>query len=237
MDSQTVVKALHEVDPGFVELCDALFGKAVDATDVWEFMYTPQGVHKMSPGMSDLHIPGTIKASKGVLIPKPLANGAPKPVQAATVPPTKKQTVIKDESGIEVVWTGEFAKRDAPKRQAFGWASVVEVGGVPIVDLQGDVILPEDIEKAAYTFVDKSRVGGDQHARDEFDQPMKAGHLIESFVSTPEKIEKMSLPADFPVGWWVGFQYDEGPTWDDIEKGIKTGFSIHGRGKRMPLGV
>jgi hypothetical protein len=238
MDSRTVVKALHEVDPGFVALCDTLFGKQVDAADVWGFLYTPEGISKMSPGMSDLHVPQAIKAAKGVLVPKPLTNGMPKPVGAkATVPKKPNQAIVKDEDGLEVVWTGEFAKTDAPKRQAFGWASVVEVAGVPVVDLQGDVILPEDIEKAAYTFVQKSRVGGTQHERDELDQPVQAGHMIESFVSTAEKIEKMHLPDDFPIGWWVGFQYDEGKTWDDIEKGLKTGFSIHGRGKRSPIGV
>ena len=42
-DSQTVVKALVEVDPGFTQLCETLFGKAVDAAEVWEWLYTPEG--------------------------------------------------------------------------------------------------------------------------------------------------------------------------------------------------
>jgi hypothetical protein len=241
VDSTVVVKALHEVDPGFVALCDTLFGKAVDPADVWEFMYTPQGVSKMTPGASDLHVPQALKAARGMLVPKPLSNGVPKPPGAKSAMPKKKAQgpstmgVIKDESGVEVVWTGEFSKADPEKRQAFGWASVVEIGGVPIVDIQGDDITPEDIEKAAYVYVEKSRVGGTQHERDELDQPVQAGHLIESFVSTPEKIEKMGLPADFPVGWWVGFQYGDNETWQDIKSGRKTGFSIHGRGKRMPV--
>jgi hypothetical protein len=253
MDSQSVVKALVEVDPGFVQLCETLFGKAVDAAEVWGFLYTPQGVAKMSPGASDLHAMGTIsKPAKGILVPKP-------PIAAAAaVPPATAQAIAgkkpaqaaatgvgKADDEVDVVWSGEFAKADPRKRQAFGWASVVEVNGSPIVDLQGDVISPEDLEEAAYAYVEKSRVGGDQHQRDYDGGPLRAGHLIESVVYTDAKYEALAKAANLPVetfadaprGWWTGFQYGPGSTWDDIEAGRKTGFSIHGRGKRMPVGV
>ena len=39
---------------------------------------------------------------------------------------------------VDVVWDGEIAKADVDKQQLFGWASVVEVDGEPVVDLQGD---------------------------------------------------------------------------------------------------
>jgi len=244
VDSEAVVKALVEVDPGFVALCDTLFGKAVDATDVWAFLYTPEGVRKMSPGASDVSVPnGLSKPNRGVLVPKVSNAPAPsKPPLVATGTPTKKPSSIltgvgKADDECDVVWAGEFSKFDTAKRQAFGWASVVEIDGAPIVDLQGDFITPDDIEDAAYAFVQKSRIGGTQHARDEWDRPIQAGTLIESMVFTPEKIAKMGLPAEFPVGWWTGFQYEPGETWDDIAKGAKTGFSVHGRGKRMPVSI
>src|SRR5207342_3849263 len=98
MDSRTVVKALHEVDPGFVALCDTLFGKQVDAADVWEFIYTPDGISKMSPGMSDLHVPTAIKAAKGILVPKPIQAAGPKPLVAKVTAPKKPNPMIaKDE--------------------------------------------------------------------------------------------------------------------------------------------
>jgi hypothetical protein len=255
MDSQRVVKALYEVDPGFVELCKTLYGPAVDAQEIWEFLYTPDGVSKMSPGSADLGVMrGLAKPARGILVPK--TTNAPMPGKPPLVAQTKPTGVKPnkpvstgvgkaDEDSVDVVWSGEFAKRDSVKRQAFGWASVVELNGEPVIDLQGDVVTPDDHEDAAYSYVETSRVGGTQHERDEFDQAVKAGHLIESKVWTDEKYDAFAKsigvdPSFFdhaPRGWEVGFQYEEGPTWDDIEKGLKTGFSIHGRGKRIPLGV
>jgi hypothetical protein len=257
-DSRTVVKALVEVDPGFVQLCETLFGKAVDAAEVWGWLYTPDGIAaapagkvSKAPDQADLHAMGTItKPAKGVLVPKPPA------VPVAPVPPASAQVIAgkkpanpvatgvgKRDDEVDLVWSGEFAKADPRKRQAFGWASVVEVNGSPIVDLQGDLISPEDLETAAYAYVEKSRIGGDQHARDFDGGPLRAGHLIESVVYTDDKYEALAKAAnlgpevfeDAPRGWWVGFQYPSGSTWDDIESGRKTGFSVHGRGKRIPV--
>lgn len=252
VDSQRVVKALVEVDPGFIALCETLFGKAVDAVEVWDFLYTPTGVAKMSPGASDVSVPGGLKApARGVLVPKvtnaPMPGKPPLVARGVSAKAAKVVTGVgkADEDGVDVVWAGEFSKFNSPKRQAFGWASVVEIGGQPVVDLQGDLITPDDLEEAAYAYVTKSRVGGTQHARDEFDRPIQAGHLIESMVYTDAKYEALaksmnvapSVFDDAPRGWWTGFQYSEGETWDDIEKGRKTGFSVHGRGKRIPVGV
>jgi hypothetical protein len=99
------------------------------------------------------------------------------------------------------------------------------------------------MEDAAYTFVRKSRVGGTQHARDESGDPVKAGELIESIAFTDEKYEALAKSwgmdpeefADKPRAWWVGFQYDDQATWDDIKARRKTGFSVHGVGKRVPV--
>lgn len=247
---ERVTKALHEVDPGFVALCDTLYGPGVDADDVWALAFGPGDVMKMSPGPSDVSVPAPIsKPRRGVLVPKPPANGAatPRPAVAAPTPPPQpmmptttattgvRKDALVDEDSFSVVWSGEFSKTDDERRQAFGWASVVEVNGEPVIDLQGDWITPDELEKAAYNYVRKSRVGGTQHARDEMDSPVHAGDMIESFVVTPEKIEKMGLPPSTPVGWWVGFQYHDDATWDDIKSGRKTGFSVHGKGKRVPV--
>lgn len=259
MDSELVVKALHEVDPGFTALCETLYGPGVDAEAAWTYLYGPAGVSKMSPGPSDVSVPSPIsKPGKGVLVPKMPPNGAAAPAPRA-VPPPAAPTPVKatppaamgvrkdvehwedleavDDGAYEVVWSGEFSKRDDERRQAFGYASVVEVDGTPVIDLQGDWITPAELEKAAYAFVQKSRVGGSQHARGDDGGPLHAGDMIESFVITDEKVEKMGLPEDTPRGWWVGFQYHDDATWDDIKSGRKTGFSVHGRGKRVPVEI
>lgn len=234
MDSQSVVKALHEVDPGFVELCKTLFGDAVHADEVWEYLYHPDGISKMSPGSSDVHVN---RAGRGKLIPRERTPQIPRKIN----PRMKDGTIIdntdamsKSEDGFDITWAGEFAKADEDKRQVFGWASVVEVDGKPIVDRQGDWISPDEMEKAAYQYVLNSRKGGHQHKRDG-DQPFHAGDMIESFVMTPEKISKMGLPEETPVGWWVGYKIHDEDAWQKVKKGEVTGFSIHGRGKRKEM--
>lgn len=133
----------------------------------------------------------------------------------------------------EILWEGEFSKVDTDKRQVFGWASIVKKDGEDIVDLQGDYIDIDEIEKSAYDYVIKSRKGGNQHAR-AGEEPLHVSDMIESFIVTPEKIEKMGLPEDTPLGWWVGFKVNDDETWAQVKEGKRTGFSIHGRGRRVP---
>lgn len=135
---------------------------------------------------------------------------------------------------FDVVWRGEISKVDADRQQVFGWASIVEVDGAPVVDLQGDYISVEEIEKSAYSYVQKSRKGGNMHARDGAD-PHHVSDMIESFVVTPEKKEKMGLPDSVPTGWWVGYQVHDAETWDLVKSGKRTGFSIHGSGTRKAI--
>jgi hypothetical protein len=223
MDSYQAVTALHEVDPGFVELCKTLFGSTVHAEDVWEMLYTPHGISKMSPDPADLSTKGG-SAKRGKL----------KRIVVNRGTDNTMASVEKSDNDFDITWAGEFAKADEDKRQVFGWASIVEVDGQPVVDRQGDWISPDEIEKAAYDYVLKSRKGGHQHKRDG-DQPFHAGDMIESFVMTPEKIEKMGLPDSTPVGWWVGYKIHDDEAWDKVKKGEVTGFSIHGRGKRKEV--
>ena len=152
-----------------------------------------------------------------------------KPAMAATAP--KEETSVKKSD--DITWTGEISKRDDEKRQVFGWCSVTEINGQPVVDLQNDYWPLEDIENAAYTYVIKSRKGGDMHKRDG-DNPLHTADLVESFVVTPEKLEKMGLdPNALPHGWWVGFKVNDDAQWEMVKKNERTGFSVHGSGRRV----
>lgn len=214
MNSFNVVKALSSVDPGFVQLCETLFGDSVHPEAIWGQVY---GVGKSMPDPADVST---------------FSSPAPRRRRGRLV---ERKAALEKSDAESVVWSGEFAKTDEKKRQVFGWASVVSVNGEPVADRQGDVMDPEDIEKAAYQYVMHSRTGGHQHRRTDDDRPFKASDMIESFVVTPEKIEKMGLPASTPCGWWVGFKVHDDEAWGKIEKGEVTGFSIHGRGKRRML--
>lgn len=141
------------------------------------------------------------------------------------------EPVSKSVEEVELTWTGEIAKANLDKQQLFGWASVIEVNGEPIIDLQGDRISADEMEKSAYEYVVKSRKGGDMHLRDEW-EPIQKSEMIESFMVTPEKREAMGLPSSVPTGWWVGFQVNDPDVWSKVKSGERTGFSIHGRGRR-----
>lgn len=242
MDSRTAVSKLLEVDPQFVELCKALFGDGLDPEAVWAYMYTPNGaasvpVVKMNPAPSDIATKGRQLLKTGKRIAGPLASGTTAGVIANQLPQrgskVKKSSPDKsDKDSFEI--SVEFAKTENDKHQVFGWASVVKMNGQPVIDRQGDWIDPEEIEKAAYAYVEKSRKGGHQHKRDG-DAPFHASNMIESIVFTDEKVEKMGLPDDFPRGWWVGYKVHDEDTWAKVKSGEVTGFSIHGRGKRVEV--
>lgn len=136
-------------------------------------------------------------------------------------------------SSPDITWTGEISKVNADKRQVFGYCTVTSVNGEEVIDLQGDYIPLDEIEKAAYTYVVESRKGGDMHSRDG-EKPLHTSNMIESFIVTPEKLQTMGLPDDaIPHGWWVGFQIEDDKQWDDVKTGKRTAFSIHGAGRRV----
>lgn len=130
----------------------------------------------------------------------------------------------------------EITKINPDRREVFGWASITEMKGEPVFDLQGDYIETSELEKAAYDYVLDSRVGGEMHQRMKKSAPKQVGTLIESFVVTPEKVEKMGLPEGaLPSGWWIGFKVNDDSVWKSVKDQKYTGFSIHGKGVRKQI--
>jgi len=147
----------------------------------------------------------------------------------SAIPPNP--TVAKSDSGM--TWKGEISKVDTDKRQVFGWCSLTSMNGQPVIDLQGDYVPLEEIEKAAYEYVIHSRKGGDMHARDG-EGPKHTADLIESFLVTPEKLKQMGLSDNaLPHGWWIGMKVNDDEQWNLVKSGGRTGFSIHGKGSRI----
>lgn len=125
----------------------------------------------------------------------------------------------------------EIAKIDDERRLVFGWANVsVRKDGEQIVDLQDDMIDPEDLEDAIYAFNLEFRKAGVNHTGGTI------GDLVESFVVTPEKLVAMGLASDaLPIGAWVGFRLDDEDTWQLVKSGTYGCFSIQGRAVREPV--
>lgn len=113
-------------------------------------------------------------------------------------------------------------KKYVPDQQLiFGWASVIEKDGKVIVDKQGDIIGPEELENAAYEFVLISRDHGDMHKR------TSTGKLVESMVFTKEKQEALGVDLG-QVGWWTGFKINDSALWAAHKRGERPEFSIGG---------
>lgn len=143
-----------------------------------------------------------------------------------------KEVKKDDDDEIGIV---DVSKTDEDKRLAFGWAYIThDKDGNLIVDKSGEYVEdPDELEKAAYDYVVKSRQQGDLHQRSMANEVVPVGSMVESMVFTPEKIEKMGLPAgSLPTGWWVGFKVADDETWGAIKRGERKSFSIHGKAKR-----
>lgn len=135
----------------------------------------------------------------------------------------KATTVLKGSVSIH--------KSNDEKRLAFGWANVsITAGGEEIVDWQEDMIDPEELENAAYRFVEFYREGGEMHERG------GCAVLVESVVFTEEKMVAMGIEKGIlPIGWWIGFHVTDDEVWEKIKSGEYSMFSIEGQAERVKV--
>jgi len=128
----------------------------------------------------------------------------------------------------------EFAKRDDDQRIVWGWASVTEEGGRLIADAEGDVIEEPELTNMAHDFVSKSRAGGVLHIRDEKDNVVEIGEVVESAVFTKDMQRALGIDLG-KVGWWIGVKVHSDLIWKMVKDGELKAFSIGGRGVREPI--
>lgn len=137
--------------------------------------------------------------------------------------------------------TANIAKLDEPRGLVYGWASVVATAdGALVEDHQGDLIEPEELEKAAVDFMLHHRATGEMHAGD------TVGQVVESFVSTPDKNVAMLVAGGMdaalakrtadamPVGLWIGVKVPPA-TFAKVKDGTFRMFSIQGTADRVPV--
>jgi hypothetical protein len=200
----------------------------------------PTGNKSAVPGL-----PASGSATPGLpsLQPQKMPTTGMTPTNAANFVATGKAPGLPSMGGSAVGKSWQIdaviSKRDDSKHQIFGWATVTHIDGEEVIDRQGDYIPLEEIEKSAYQYVLTSRKGTDMHERTEDDRPMTSAVTIESMVFTPEKVAKMGLnPDTFPrYGWWIGQYVPNDDDWEDVVTGKRTGFSIHGKGRRTEMSM
>lgn len=121
-----------------------------------------------------------------------------------------------------------IVKADDEQRMAYGWASVISVGGEPVVDTQGDVIEPDVMLKAATEFMADARLAKAMHKGDGI------GEVLHSFPLTAELAKSLGIETD-REGWIVGVKVHSEDVWKRVKSGELQAFSIGGMGTRDPV--
>ncbi len=134
----------------------------------------------------------------------------------------------------------DILKVDEDKRQVWGIFSMSKMNGESLVDMEGEIIETEDLEKAAHDFMLKSRMAGHNH------DEIGVGTVIESFILTDEKgklLEKTlkDVGVENPVIrpnsdiWFGAFYIHSDKTWNMIKSGEFKSFSIGGEALRTEI--
>ena len=125
----------------------------------------------------------------------------------------------------------DILKFDAAERVVYGFASVAKVNGQPVVDLQGDIIDPAELEKAAMEYMLEHRDSGVMHAG------QVVGKAFASLVTTPELTQALFGIETDTVGWLLGVKYSDESVFKRVVKGELPMFSIEGSADRQEVAV
>lgn len=114
------------------------------------------------------------------------------------------------------VHAAPLRQRDPAQRIVVGEVLVPDA-----LDAHGDRIDAATVERAAHRFLAERRVGTNHRSF------CNVGEVVESFIARPGD-------PDFAPGAWVLAVRCSPDTWQKVESGELTGFSIGGRARRLP---
>lgn len=157
-------------------------------------------VARSMPAPADVHVDGPL-GERQRRKPK-----KPKPDQPEDVPAAKAlATVVKIDDEMRVVW---------------GWASVIEEGGRPVIDLQGDMISEKTLVAAAHGFAGVRAIKAMHGGED-------VGTLVESVVLTRALQKALGIDLG-KVGWLIAAKIEDDAAWAKVKSGDFPAFSIGG---------
>lgn len=125
----------------------------------------------------------------------------------------------------EATSDGKIVKVSEEERMVYGWASVLVRKGTEVVDLQGDVIDPAEMARAATSFMKSARLAKAMHQGDGI------GQVVHSMPITKEICGALGIECD-QEGWIVGVHVSSDDVWKRVVSGELRAFSIGGRGQR-----
>jgi hypothetical protein len=111
----------------------------------------------------------------------------------------------------------------------YGWASVVDDGARLVVDHDGDIIPPAELERAA-----AKALGA---PLDVDHRKVEVGRISESMWLDPAKRLALGVPPEGPTGWWIGGEVTDAATIARVESGELRELSMRFRRRRVPLDV
>lgn len=126
------------------------------------------------------------------------------------------------------IFVGTIVKVAEEQRMVYGWASVVTEKGVPVVDLQGDIIPANVMERATTEFMASARMAKAMHAGGGI------GEVLHSFPVTDDIVKSLGLASD-REGWIVGVKIHDDEVWKRVKSGELGGFSIGGKCSKMEI--
>lgn len=121
-----------------------------------------------------------------------------------------------------------FLKFDEDLGLIFGYAIVSKIDGEDHFDLQGDHIPEDSMLKAAADFMEKSRVAGEMHARDEDGNPESIGKVLFAFPLTSEIAAALDITMK-RSGLIIAMKPTSEAAIEKARNGDYRGFSIGGR--------
>lgn len=137
------------------------------------------------------------------------------------------ETKLKNKSQSKVF---KIEKLNKDRQIAFGYCLfATDADGKIVVDLQGDTVTPEELENIAYGYVKNHRDVGQLHITS------GEGCVVESFVTTPDKLEAMGIKDKLPIAWWVGLYIEDPAVWAKVKSGEYRAFSIEGEAERVDI--
>ncbi len=165
----------------------------------------------MDATAADVHTPGTDwKAPKKAMTMKEIM--------------ALKTICVKSDDGQPAT----VLKVDADKKLVWGWASIIEVNGEPVVDHQGDMIDEETLVVAAHKFIADARKAKVMHDGDVI------GEIVESLVFTKEIQKALGIDVG-KVGWFICMKINNADVWKRVKDGELKAFSIGGVGERVEI--
>lgn len=123
---------------------------------------------------------------------------------------------------------GQILKLDEEQRIVYGWASVITENGEHVVDGEGDVILPAELEKATTDFMLDVRMAKAMH------EGGQIGEVVHSLPLTYTLAESLGIDTE-DEGWIVAMKIHSDEVWGRVKSGELSAFSIGGSGTREAL--